>query len=105
MHEFHETYSLTLALLLVLWFIQCKLVFLRLEKLHPITYESLGKPTLVTNNSILKIAKFAKYFFGGEWRTLNDLLLVIMFKSMVIVFSSCAVLLASYVYTAIIELL
>lgn len=54
------------------WFFLCYRLFKILETRHPEKYESMGKPSLIMNNSLSSNIKFMKFLFKREWRELDD---------------------------------
>ncbi len=43
-----------------------------LEARYPEKYESMGKPTLIKNNTMSTNITFIKFLLRREWRDLND---------------------------------
>lgn len=68
------------------WFFMCYRIFKILETRHPEKYESMGKPSLIMNNSISSNLMFMKFLFKREWRTLNDFGLNNLGRSMLVFF-------------------
>lgn len=68
------------------WFFLCHRLFKILETRHPATYEAMGKPSLIMNNSISNNISFMKFLFGGQWRDLEDDRLTKLSKSMLVFF-------------------
>ena len=56
----------------LVWFILCHRFFKILETRHPEKYESMGKPSLIMNNSISNNLSFMKFIFRKEWKQIND---------------------------------
>ncbi len=54
------------------WFFLCYRIFKILETRHPEKYESMGKPSLIMNNSLSNNIAFMKFLFKREWRALSD---------------------------------
>ena len=47
-------------------------IFRRLRANHPAVWESLGRPTLIRNNSIENMSRVRKFIRRGEFRELRD---------------------------------
>jgi hypothetical protein len=56
----------------LVWFFLCNRLFKILETRHPEKYESMGKPSLIANNSLSSNLTFMKFIFKREWRNLDD---------------------------------
>lgn len=69
------------------WFFLCFRLFKILETRHPEKYESMGKPSLIMNNSLSSNITFMKFLFKLEWRELEDSGLAALGKSMLIFFA------------------
>lgn len=54
------------------WFFLCHRLFAMLEARHPEKYESMGRPTLIKNNTLSTNITFMKFLLRREWRDLND---------------------------------
>ena len=61
-------------------------MFKILKTRHPKTYEAMGKPSLIMNNSISNNISFIKFLYGRHWRKLNDEGLEILGKVMLVFF-------------------
>ncbi len=70
----------------LVWFFLCYQLFKILETRHPEKYESMGKPSLIMNNSLSSNITFMKFLFKSEWRELNDNGLALLSKSMLVFF-------------------
>ncbi|WP_444895967.1 hypothetical protein [Microbulbifer sp. SSSA005] len=69
------------------WFFLCYRLFKILETRHPDKYASMGKPSLIMNNSISSNISFMKFLFKREWRDLGDSGLATLGKSMLVFFA------------------
>lgn len=69
------------------WFFLCYRLFKILETRYPEKYESMGKPSLIMNNSLLSNITFMKFLFKREWRELNDSGLATLGKFMLVFFA------------------
>ena len=69
------------------WFFLCYRLFKILETRHPEKYESMGKPSLIMNNSLSGNITFMKFLFKREWRYLDDTGLATLGKSMLVFFA------------------
>ena len=69
------------------WFFLCFRIFEILETRHPETYEAMGKPTLIINNSISNNISFLKFLFKRESKELNDPALSTLGQSMLVFFA------------------
>ncbi|WP_432454693.1 hypothetical protein ACRRS0_04260 [Agarivorans sp. QJM3NY_29] len=69
------------------WFFLCYRLFKILETRHPEKYESMGKPSLIMNNSLSSNITFMKFIFKREWRELNDSGLATLGKFMLVFFA------------------
>ena len=47
-------------------------MFKILRTRYPETFEKMGKPSLIMNNSISNNLSFMKFLYGRKWRTLDD---------------------------------
>jgi hypothetical protein len=54
------------------YFYLIKKTFNRLEECHPDKYDSLGRPSLISNNTPSNNIKFIKFIFKRDWKDLND---------------------------------
>lgn len=70
----------------LLWFFLCYRLFKILEVRHPEKYESMGKPSLIMNNSLSTNITFMKFLFKKEWRDLKDQSLASLSKFMLVFF-------------------
>lgn len=61
-----------LLAMLFAWFYLCHQMFKVLRERHPETYEAMGKPSLVLNNSISNNAAFLRFLCARGWRDLGD---------------------------------
>jgi hypothetical protein len=77
----------TLFCSVFVWFFLCYRLFKILETRHPEKYESMGKPSLIMNNSFSSNITFMKFLFKREWRGLDDSGLTILGKSMLVFFA------------------
>lgn len=66
------------------WFFLCYRLFKILETRHPEKYESMGKPSLIMNNSLSSNITFMKFLFKREWRELSDSGLATLGKFMLV---------------------
>lgn len=69
------------------WFFLCYRLFKILETRHPERYESMGKPSLIMNNSLSSNITFMKFLFKREWRELNDAALTTLGRFMLVFFT------------------
>jgi len=69
------------------WFFLCYRLFKILETRHPEKYVSMGKPSLIMNNSLSSNFTFMKFLFKREWRELNDSGLATLGKFMLVFFA------------------
>ena len=56
----------------VVWFILITRLFRLLRTRHPAVYDSLGRPTLILNNSIRNGWLFTRFLLGGHFRDIDD---------------------------------
>lgn len=91
-------FALLFALLAV-WLILLSWLFSRLRNKHPSTYEAMGSPSLVRNNSMRNNWLFFKFLFSSHWRELGDStvaslvrLLRLVFAVYLVVFMTCVTL-------------
>lgn len=68
------------------WFFLCYRLFKILETEHPEKYESMGKPSLIMNNSLSGNIAFMKFLFKREWRDLGNSSLTSLSKTMLVFF-------------------
>ncbi len=61
-------------------------MFKILRTRHPETYEAMGKPSLIMNNSIPNNISFIKFLYGRHWRKLNDEGLATLGNAMLVFF-------------------
>ena len=69
------------------WFFLCYRMFKILETRHPETYEAMGKPSLLMNNSISNNISFIKFLFTRSWKGLNDEGLASLGNAMLVFFA------------------
>lgn len=81
------------------WFYLCHKMFGILRTRHPDKYESMGKPSLIMNNSISNNLLFMRFLFKREWQGLNDKGLTILGKSILIFFALYTVLFLSLFFS------
>lgn len=77
----------------LVWFFLCTRLFRSLAARHPEKYESMGKPSLIMNNSPSSNIAFMKFLFRGEWRALGDPGLSSLSRLMVVLFVAYSLLL------------
>ena len=58
--------------MVIVWFVLIKLLFNRLERMHPQKYEAMGKPSLFLRNSIAGGWATTKFLVTREHKALND---------------------------------
>lgn len=80
------------------WFFLCYRLFKILETRHPDKYESMGKPSLIMNNSLSTNITSMKFLFKREWRELEDSGLAKLGKSMLAFFAAYMVLFLALVF-------
>ena len=68
------------------WFFLCYRLFKILETRHPERYETMGKPSLIMNNSLSSNITFMKFLFKREWQELDDSGLEVLGKFMLFFF-------------------
>lgn len=61
-----------LVAMLFAWFYLCHQMFKILRERHPETYEAMGRPSLVLNNSISNNVAFLRFLCARGWRYLGD---------------------------------
>lgn len=54
------------------WFGLSSWIFRRLAANHPETYQEMGSPTLLLNNSPANGTKFLRFIAAAGWKDLND---------------------------------
>lgn len=89
-YEVKEVFPIMFGVLfcsVFVWFFLCYRLFKILETRHPEKYESMGKPSLIMNNSISSNITFMKFLFRREWRELDDSGLATLGKSMLVFFA------------------
>lgn len=69
------------------WFFLCYRLFKILETRYPEKYQSMGKPSLIMNNSLSSNITFIKFLFKREWRELDDAGLAILGNFMLVFFA------------------
>jgi hypothetical protein len=74
-----------LLISLVLWFVGCVWIFVRLEKQHTRKYEDMGRPTLFLRNSLENNWLFLRFLFRNEFALLGDATLVRVCNGMKII--------------------
>lgn len=55
-----------------LWFFLCWNLYRGLERFYPEKYESMGRPTLFTNNTFKTNVAFMKFLLGRQWNELGS---------------------------------
>ena len=68
----------------LVWFFLCNRLFKILQTRHPEKYESMGKPGLITNNTMSSNFTFIKFLVKREWRDLDDSGLAALGKFMLV---------------------
>ena len=68
----------------LVWFFLCHRLFKILETMHPEKYESMGKPSLIMNNTVSSNITFMKFLFKREWSELEDSGVATLGKSMLV---------------------
>ena len=63
---------IVLIVSILIWFYLCARFDTILKKRHPMIYEEIGKPNLLTNNTFSNNILFFKFLFSNEWKKLND---------------------------------
>ena len=58
--------------MVLVWFVLVKLLFNRLERAHPHTYEAMGRPSLFLRNSPAGVLAMLKFLVRQEHRALGD---------------------------------
>jgi len=86
MKEFFPVMFGVLFFSVFVWFFLCYRLFKILETRHPEKYESMGKPSLIINNSLSSNITFMKFLFKREWRELGDSVLAKLGKAMLVFF-------------------
>ncbi len=89
-YEVKEVFPIMFGILfcsVFVWFFLCYRLFKILETRHPEKYESMGKPSLIMNNSLSSNITFMKFLFKREWRDLDDSGLATLSKSMLVFFA------------------
>jgi len=86
MKEFFPVMFGVLFFSVFVWFFLCYRLFKILETRHPEKYESMGKPSLIMNNSLSSNITFMKFLFKREWRELGDSVLAKLGKAMLVFF-------------------
>lgn len=76
-----------LGCMVAVWFVLIKLLFNRLEALHPQKYEAMGRPSLFLRNNIGTGWMTLKFLIAREHRTLNDSYLSRLSDSMLAFFA------------------
>ncbi|MGY1459864.1 hypothetical protein ACW5F0_14665 [Luteimonas sp. A534] len=64
--------GITLFAMVIVWFVLIKLLFNRLERVHPKKYEAMGRPSLFLRNNITTGWATLKFLVTREHRSLND---------------------------------
>ncbi|WP_447894329.1 hypothetical protein [Vreelandella sp. GE22] len=86
MDEFIPIVFGVLFFLVLVWFFLCHRLFKILASRHPVKYKSMGSPSVVLNNSPSSSLILFKFLFKKEWKSLNDLGLAALSKSMLVFF-------------------
>ena len=73
--------------MVVAWFVLIKLLFNRLERVHPQKYEAMGRPSLFLRNNIATGLTTLKFLVAREHRTLKDSYLSKLSDSMLVFFA------------------
>lgn len=76
-----------LGCMVAVWFVLIKLLFNRLEALHPQKYEAMGRPSLFLRNNIATGWMTMKFLFAREHKTLNDSYLSRLSDTMLVFFA------------------
>ena len=82
-----------------IWFYMCHKMFSILRTRHPEKYQTMGKPSLIMNNSFTNNLSFMKFLFKREWQDLNDDGLASLGKGMLALFAIYTVLLFSLLFS------
>jgi hypothetical protein len=86
----NQTLSVTLFLILfgmvIVWFVLIKILFNRLERLHPQKYEAMGQPSLILRNNISGGLATLKFLVAREHKSLNDSYLSKLSDAMLVFF-------------------
>jgi len=56
----------------IVWFVLVARLHRLLRTRHPNIYDSLGRPTLILNNSIKNGALFIRFLLGGHFESIDD---------------------------------
>lgn len=88
MKEVFPIFGAALFCLIFIWFFLCYRLFKILETRHPEKYESMGKPSLIMNNSLSTNYTLMKFLFKREWRGFDDSGLATLGKSMLVFIST-----------------
>lgn len=86
----NETFAIIFGILfcsVFVWFYLCHRMFKALRTRHPEKYESMGRPSLIMNNSLSNNISFMKFLFKREWQDLNDSSLASLGKGMLAFFT------------------
>lgn len=84
-----DQFLILFGLMLILggvYFYLVKKTFNRLEECHPEKYNSLGRPSLISNNSPSNNIKFIKFLFKRDWKDLNDEKVASLGNNLIILF-------------------
>jgi hypothetical protein len=73
--------------MVIVWFVLIKLLFNRLERLHPQKYEAMGRPSLFLRNSIAGGRATFKFLAAREHKSLNDSYLSKLSDAMLVIFA------------------
>src|SRR4051812_11754041 len=58
--------------MMILWFVLVARLHRLLRTRHPNVYDSLGRPTLILNNSLQNSGLFLRFLFGGHFESIDD---------------------------------
>jgi hypothetical protein len=61
-----------LLVCVIIWFVLVTRLFRLLRTRHPDVYDSLGRPTLILNNSIRNSWLFTRFLLGGHFEAIDD---------------------------------
>ena len=94
---FLTLFSLLFGMVIV-WFVLLKLLFNRLEQLHPQKYESMGRPSVFLRNSIEGGWATLKFLVAREHKPLSDSYLSKLSDAMLAFFAIYLVLFFSLIF-------
>jgi hypothetical protein len=63
---------MVLMICVVVWFVLVARLHRLLRTRHPNVYDSLGRPTLILNNTIRNGWLFTRFLLGGHFQDIND---------------------------------